>query len=81
MSFIVTENMKITYLADHQDVSLTLAAWFYHEWAYLHPDRTPQEVIRLIAARTNKDKIPRQKKRRAAARLASGCVDGYCSTP
>lgn len=54
----VTENMKIAYLADHPDDIPTLAAWFYHEWAYLHPDRTPQDVTRLITERANKDKIP-----------------------
>lgn len=50
--------MDIEYLADHKDVISTLAEWFYEEWAYLHPDRTLEDVERLISERTNKDKIP-----------------------
>lgn len=50
--------MDIAYLADHKDVIPTLAHWFYEEWAYLHPDRTFEDVKRLIAERTNKTKIP-----------------------
>jgi len=50
--------MDIAYLADHKEVIPTLARWFYQEWAYLHPDRTPEDVERLIGERTNTTKIP-----------------------
>ncbi len=50
--------MEIAYLADHKEVIPTLAQWFYEEWAYLHPDRTLEDVERLISERTNKNKIP-----------------------
>lgn len=50
--------MDIAHLADHKEVIPTLAQWFYQEWAYLHPDRTLEDVERLIGERTNKTKIP-----------------------
>lgn len=50
--------MDIEYLADHKDVIPILARWFYEEWAYLHPDRTLEDVERLIAERANKTRIP-----------------------
>jgi N-acetylglutamate synthase-like GNAT family acetyltransferase len=50
--------MKITYLADHQDVIPLLSKWFHREWAYLYPERTEDGVTRLISERTNRDKIP-----------------------
>ena len=50
--------MKISYLADHPDVIPILSDWFYREWAYLHPDRTEQDVFRLLSERTNKNSIP-----------------------
>lgn len=50
--------MDIEYLADHRDVIPTLAHWFYEEWAYLHPDRTLDDVERLITERANKTQIP-----------------------
>ncbi|TAM43498.1 MAG: GNAT family N-acetyltransferase [Gammaproteobacteria bacterium] len=50
--------MDIAYLADRRDVIPTLAQWFYQEWAYLHPDRTLEDVERLIGERTNITKIP-----------------------
>jgi len=50
--------MKISHLADHHDVIPTLSDWFYREWSYLHPDRTEQDVTKLISERTNKNKIP-----------------------
>lgn len=50
--------MDIAHLADHRDVIPTLAQWFYQEWAYLHPDRTLEDVERLIGERTNTTKIP-----------------------
>lgn len=50
--------MNITYLADHREVISTLAQWFYQEWAYLYPDRTLEDVRRLLSKRTNKEKIP-----------------------
>lgn len=50
--------MDIAHLADHRDVIPTLAQWFYKEWAYLHPDRTLEDVERLIGERTNTTKIP-----------------------
>lgn len=50
--------MKIAYLADHPHVIPTLAAWFYEEWAYLHPGRTQAYVEQTIAERVNKDKVP-----------------------
>lgn len=54
----VRERMNISYLADHKEVIPTLAQWFYQEWAYLHPDRTLEDVQRLLEERTNKEKIP-----------------------
>lgn len=50
--------MKIAYLANHQNVIPTLSDWFFREWAYLHPDRTEDDVTKLISERTNKDRIP-----------------------
>jgi GNAT superfamily N-acetyltransferase len=50
--------MNIAYLADHHDVIPILAQWFYQEWAYLYPDRTIEDVKRLIGERTNKNRIP-----------------------
>jgi N-acetylglutamate synthase-like GNAT family acetyltransferase len=50
--------MNIAYLADHREVIPTLAQWFHQEWAYLHPDRTLEDVNRLLAERTNKERIP-----------------------
>lgn len=50
--------MDIAYLADHKEVIPALARWFYQEWAYLHPDRTLEDVERLIGERTNTTKIP-----------------------
>lgn len=50
--------MDIAHLADRRDVIPTLAQWFYQEWAYLHPDRTLEDVERLIGERTNTTKIP-----------------------
>lgn len=50
--------MKISYLADHQDVIPILSKWFYREWSYLHPERTEDDFCRLISERINKDKIP-----------------------
>lgn len=50
--------MDIAYLADHKEVIPILARWFYQEWTYLHPDRTLQDVERLIGERTNTTKIP-----------------------
>jgi GNAT superfamily N-acetyltransferase len=55
---VVREQMRIEYLADHQDVIPILSAWFYQEWSYLYPERTEDEFRRLISERTNKDKIP-----------------------
>lgn len=49
--------MKIEYLAFHKDVIPTIA-WFYAEWAYLHPERTYSDIERLIAERAQTDKIP-----------------------
>ncbi len=50
--------MNIAYLADHKEVIPTLARWFHQEWAYLHPDRTLEDVERLLGERTNINKIP-----------------------
>lgn len=50
--------MDITYLADYKEVIPILAQWFYQEWAYLHPDRTLDDMERLIAERANINKIP-----------------------
>ena len=50
--------MNIAYLTDHKEVIPTLARWFYEEWAYLHPDRTLEDVQKLLEERTNKEKIP-----------------------
>lgn len=50
--------MDIAHLADRRDVIPILAQWFYQEWAYLHPDRTLEDVERLIGERTNTTKIP-----------------------
>lgn len=50
--------MDIAHLAGHKEIIPTLARWFYQEWAYLHPDRTLEDVERLIGERTNTTKIP-----------------------
>jgi len=50
--------MKISYLADHQNLIPTISAWFYHEWSYLYPERTSNDVTKSIAERINKDSIP-----------------------
>ena len=50
--------MEIAYLADHKEVIPLLARWFYKEWSYLHPERTLEDVERLIGERTNTNKIP-----------------------
>jgi len=50
--------MDIAHLADHKEIVPTLARWFYQEWAYLHPNRTREDVERLIGERTNTTKIP-----------------------
>jgi predicted N-acetyltransferase YhbS len=54
----VRKRMNIAYLADHKEVIPTLAQWFYQEWAYLHPDRTLEDVHQLLVERANKEKIP-----------------------
>jgi GNAT superfamily N-acetyltransferase len=50
--------MNIDYLADHRDIIPILAQWFYQEWAHLYPDRTLEDVRRVIGERTNKNRIP-----------------------
>lgn len=50
--------MKIEYLAEHKEVIPTLTQWFYEEWAYLHPERTYADVVRLITERAQTKKIP-----------------------
>lgn len=50
--------MNIAYLADHKEVIPILAQWFFQKWAYLHPDRTLDDVQRLLTERTNTEKIP-----------------------
>ncbi len=52
------ERMKIENLADHTDVIPTLARWFYHEWSYLHPERTYTDIVRLLGERARADSIP-----------------------
>lgn len=50
--------MNIDYLADHEEVIPALARWFYEEWAYLHPDRTLEDVRRALEERTTRGRIP-----------------------
>ncbi len=50
--------MDIEYLADHPHVIPTMAEWFFHEWSYLYPERTLQEVERAMRTWTNRDCIP-----------------------
>lgn len=50
--------MRIEPLAQHQDTILTLADWFYAEWAYLNPQRSLEDVIHSISERINIDRVP-----------------------
>jgi predicted N-acetyltransferase YhbS len=54
----VREQMKIQYLADHQDVIPIISDWFYREWSYLYPERTEEDFRRFISERVNKYKVP-----------------------
>lgn len=50
--------MNIAYLAHHKDEIPKLAQWFFHEWGYLYPERTVEDVERLIGERLNTASIP-----------------------
>lgn len=50
--------MKIDYLADHKELIPILARWMHEEWGYLYPEHTIEIRERLVAERSNKDRIP-----------------------
>jgi GNAT superfamily N-acetyltransferase len=52
------KDIKIAYLADHEEAIGELTQWFYGEWSYLYPDKTMDDVRNAIAERTNRDRVP-----------------------
>jgi predicted N-acetyltransferase YhbS len=50
--------MKIETLTQHKETILTIADWYYGEWAYLNPDKTKEDAIFSISQRIHMDRIP-----------------------
>ncbi len=50
--------MKFTTLAENPHFILPIANWFHKEWAHLNPDRTLEDVIKLIEKNLNTNTLP-----------------------
>jgi len=53
-----TTIMKIAYLADHPEHVSTVASWIFHEWDYLTPGVTLEQVEAKFQGHLSRDSIP-----------------------
>jgi predicted N-acetyltransferase YhbS len=54
----LTRSVQIEFLADRSEFIPTLAEWHFREWAYLRPDDSVANRVRLLQERSGRRELP-----------------------